>query len=67
MWASYAREQLVTWREYLDVYVIGRWGALGITAATVPASRVLDVCCGRALPTLALVATDPAASLIGID
>lgn len=66
IWAAYAAHQLANWPNDLPIYR-ARWKALGITAASMPGPRVLDVGCGSALPTLALAVDIPGATVTGLD
>jgi 2-polyprenyl-3-methyl-5-hydroxy-6-metoxy-1,4-benzoquinol methylase len=66
LWVGDAASQLLTWPDDLAAYR-GRWSALGVTAASMPGARVLDVGCGPAIASLVLALDDPTASLTGID
>jgi ubiquinone/menaquinone biosynthesis C-methylase UbiE len=66
LWAAYAASHLLTWPEDLAVYR-ARWSALGITAASMPGARVLDVGCGPAIASLVLALDDPTATVTGVD
>ena len=66
LWAAYAASHLLTWPEELAVYR-ARWSALGVTAASMPGARVLDVGCGPAIASLVLALDDPTATVTGID
>ena len=57
---------LLTWPDDLAIYR-ARWSALGVTAASMPGARVLDVGCGPAIASLVLALDDPTASVTGID
>ncbi|HEX8938831.1 MAG TPA: methyltransferase [Candidatus Limnocylindrales bacterium] len=66
IWAGAARADLVGWQETVAA-VRERWAALGITAASMPGPRIVDVGCGAALATLALALEDPTASVTCLD
>ena len=66
LWAANAASSLLTWPDDLATYR-GRWSALGVTAASMPGARVLDVGCGSAIASLVLALDDPAATVTGID
>lgn len=66
LWAAYAASHLLTWPDELAVYR-ARWSGLGVTAATMPGARVLDVGCGPAIASLVLALGDPTASVTAID
>jgi 2-polyprenyl-3-methyl-5-hydroxy-6-metoxy-1,4-benzoquinol methylase len=66
VWAAWAAHQLRNWPNDLPTYR-ERWQGLGVTAASMPDARVLDVGCGAALATLALALDLPGATLTGID
>jgi len=66
LWVAYAASHLLSWPD--DVAFYGaRWSALGITAASVPGARVLDVGCGPAIASLVLALDDPTATVTGLD
>lgn len=66
VWVAYAASGLASWPDELAVYR-SRWAALGITAATMPGLRVLDVGCGPAVASLVLALDDPTATVTGLD
>lgn len=66
LWVAYAASNLLTWPGDVDAYR-ERWSAIGVTAVTVPAARVLDVGCGSAIVSLVLALDDPTATVTGID
>ena len=66
IWAAWAAHHLRSWPNDLPTYR-QRWQALGITAASMPEARILDVGCGAALPTLALALDLPRATVTGLD
>jgi ubiquinone/menaquinone biosynthesis C-methylase UbiE len=66
LWVAYAASHLLTWPDDLAVYR-ARWSALGVTAASMPGARVLDVGCGPAIASLVLALDHPTASVTGID
>jgi ubiquinone/menaquinone biosynthesis C-methylase UbiE len=66
LWAANAASSLLTWRDDLAIYR-ARWLGLGVTAASMPGARVLDVGCGSAIASLVLALDDPAATVTGID
>ena len=66
LWAAYAASHLLTWPEELAVYR-ARWSALGVTAASMPGARVLDVGCGPAIASLVLALDDRTAAVTGVD
>jgi len=66
VWAAWAAHQLRNWPNDLPTYQ-ARWEGLGITAASMPRVRILDVGCGSALPTLALAMDHPRATVTGLD
>jgi ubiquinone/menaquinone biosynthesis C-methylase UbiE len=66
LWVAYAASHLLTWPDDLAAYR-GRWSALGITAASMPGARVLDVGCGPAIASLVLALDDPTATVTGLD
>ncbi|MGA2514545.1 MAG: class I SAM-dependent methyltransferase [Candidatus Limnocylindrales bacterium] len=66
LWVAYAASNLSTWPADVDAYK-ARWSALGVTAASMPGARVLDVGCGPAIASLVLALDDPTATVTGID
>ena len=60
------RLHLLTWPADVDAYR-ARWSAIGVTAASMPGARVLDVGCGSAIASLVLALDDPTATVTGID
>jgi 2-polyprenyl-3-methyl-5-hydroxy-6-metoxy-1,4-benzoquinol methylase len=66
LWVAYAVSNLLTWPGDLAAYR-GRWSAVGITAASMPGARVLDVGCGSAIVSLVLALDDPTATVTGVD
>lgn len=66
LWAAFALWGTVDWPTKLPP-LTAQWAALELTPASVPGARVLDVGCGSGLRSLALVAGDPTASVLGID
>lgn len=66
LWAALAWWGSADWQVQLPA-LQGQWAGIDVTPASVPGARVLDVGCGAALKTLALIAADPAATLVGVD
>ena len=66
LWVAFAASQLLTWPDDLATYR-ARWSALGVTAASMPGARILDVGCGPAIASLVLALDDPTASVTGVD
>lgn len=66
LWAAFAASRLLSWPNELSTYR-ARWAALGVTAASMPSARILDVGCGPAIASLVLALDDPTASVTGID
>ncbi len=66
MWAAWAAHELRNWPNDLPIYR-DRWQCLGVTAASMPDARVLDVGCGSSLATLALALDLPRATVTGLD
>lgn len=66
LWVAYAASHLLSWPEDLATYR-ARWSALGVTPASVPGVRVLDVGCGPAIASLVLALDDPTATVTGLD
>ena len=66
LWVAYAASHLLSWPDDLAIYR-ARWSALGVTAASIPGARVLDVGCGPAIASLVLALDDPTASVTGLD
>jgi ubiquinone/menaquinone biosynthesis C-methylase UbiE len=66
LWPAYAASHLARWPDDVPRYR-ERWAALGVTAASLPGARVLDVGCGPAVASLVLALDDPAATVTGID
>jgi len=66
LWVSYAASHLLSWPDDLAVYR-ARWAALGVTAASMPGARVLDVGCGPAIASLVLALDDRTATVTGLD
>jgi ubiquinone/menaquinone biosynthesis C-methylase UbiE len=65
-WVAYAASSLITWPGDVAAYR-ERWLAVGVTAASVPGARILDVGCGSAIVSLVLALDDPTAMVTGID
>ena len=66
LWVAYAASDLLTWPDDVAAYR-ARWSAIGVTPASVPGARVLDVGCGSAIVSLVLALDDPTATVTGID
>jgi 2-polyprenyl-3-methyl-5-hydroxy-6-metoxy-1,4-benzoquinol methylase len=66
LWVAYAAPYLLTWPDDVDPYR-ARWAAIGVTAASMPGARVLDVGCGSAIVSLVLALDDPTATVTGVD
>jgi ubiquinone/menaquinone biosynthesis C-methylase UbiE len=66
LWVAFAASRLLTWPDELATYR-ARWSALGVTPASIPGARVLDVGCGPAIASLVLALDDPTVSVTGID
>jgi 2-polyprenyl-3-methyl-5-hydroxy-6-metoxy-1,4-benzoquinol methylase len=66
LWVANAASELLKWPDELAAYR-GRWSALGVTAASMPGARVLDVGCGPAIASLVLALDDPTATVTGVD
>jgi len=66
LWSAYAASHSLRWSDELATYR-ARWSALGVTAASMPGARVLDVGCGPAIASLVLALDDPTAAVTGID
>jgi 2-polyprenyl-3-methyl-5-hydroxy-6-metoxy-1,4-benzoquinol methylase len=66
LWVAYAASNLLTWPADVDAYR-ARWSAIGVTAASVPGARVLDVGCGSAIVSLVLALDDATATVTGVD
>jgi len=66
LWVAIALWNLVDWPTSLPL-IRSRWAGLGITPASLPGVRVLDVGCGSGIKSLVLAADDPSASVTGID
>jgi len=66
LWVAFAASRLLTWPDELAIYR-ARWSGLGVTAASMPGARVLDVGCGPAIASLVLALDDPTASVTCID